>query len=121
MPCLMSAVKYIISPLLIRNAYDSLVTPAWQAGNMNIELRQLRYFVAVAEEMHLGRAAARLHMTLPPQSQTIQAMEASLGAALFHRSRRNVAFTAAGIALLPQAQRLLSEAGARPGRARRAA
>jgi len=88
---------------------------------MNIELRQLRYFVAVAEEMHFGRAAARLHMTQPPLSQTIQALEASLGAALFHRSRRNVALTAAGMALLPQAQRLLSEAEALPELARRAA
>jgi len=88
---------------------------------MNIELRQLRYFVAVAEEMHFGRAAMRLHMTQPPLSQTIQALEAALGAALFHRSRRNISLTAAGMALLPQAQRLIAEAETLPELARRAA
>lgn len=88
---------------------------------MNIELRQLRYFVAVAEELHFGRAAARLHMTQPPLSQTIQALESTLGAALFHRSRRSVVLTAAGIALLPQAQRLLSETGALADLVQRAA
>jgi len=88
---------------------------------MNIELRQLRYFVAVAEENHFGRAAARLHMTQPPLSQTIQALEASLGTPLFLRTKRSVALTAAGLALLPEARRILQQAATLPDLARRAA
>jgi DNA-binding transcriptional LysR family regulator len=88
---------------------------------MNIELRQLRYFVAVAEENHFGRAAIRLHMTQPPLSQTIQSLEASLGTPLFARTKRSVALTPAGLALLPEARRILQQAGALPDLARRAA
>lgn len=88
---------------------------------MNIELRQLRYFVAVAEEMHFGRAAMRLHMTQPPLSQTIQALEAALGTLLFFRTKRSVALTPAGTALLPEARRLLLQAETLPDLVRRAA
>jgi DNA-binding transcriptional LysR family regulator len=88
---------------------------------MSIELRQLRYFVAVAEERHFGRAAARLHMTQPPLSQAIQALEADIGTPLFERTKRSVALTRAGAALLPEAQRLLQQASALPDLARRAA
>ncbi|WP_426210098.1 LysR family transcriptional regulator [Massilia sp. TWP1-3-3] len=86
-----------------------------------IELRQLRYFVSVAEELHFGRAAARLHMTQPPLSQTIFALEAALEVALFERNRRGVALTTAGAALLPEARRLLAHAGELPELVQRAA
>jgi DNA-binding transcriptional LysR family regulator len=88
---------------------------------MNLELRQLRYFIAVAEELHFGKAAARLHMTQPPLSQTIQGLEELLGAPLFERSRRAVALTPAGAALLPEARRMLVQAGELPELVRRAA
>jgi DNA-binding transcriptional LysR family regulator len=88
---------------------------------MSIELRQLRYFVTIAEELHFGRAAARLHMTQPPLSQTMFALEALLGAPLFDRNRRGVALTTAGAALLPEARRLLAQAGELPDLVQRAA
>lgn len=86
-----------------------------------IELRQLRHFIAVAEELHFGRAARRLHMTQPPLSQSIQALEAQLGAPLFARTRRSVALSAAGEALLPEALRILQQVGELPALAQKTA
>ncbi|HEV7835626.1 MAG TPA: LysR family transcriptional regulator [Caballeronia sp.] len=78
----------------------------------NIELRLLRYFVTVAEEMHFGRAAARLAMTQPPLSQAIRALEDMLGVALFVRTKRSVELTPVGKDLLPEVRRLLADADA---------
>ncbi|TDU80187.1 DNA-binding transcriptional LysR family regulator [Streptomyces sp. KS 21] len=74
-----------------------------------MELRTLRYFVAVAEELHFGRAAARLHMSQPPLSRAIKQLEADLGAALLHRSAAGVTLTPAGTALLDEARTLLQQ------------
>lgn len=72
-----------------------------------MELRQLRYALAVADELHFGHAARRLHMTQPSLSRQVRALEREIGVDLFTRTSRGVQLTAAGAELAPQARRVL--------------
>jgi DNA-binding transcriptional LysR family regulator len=91
--------------------------------NMDVHLRDLRYFVAVAEELHFTRAAERLYVSQPALSKQIRALERQVGIELFRRDRHGVALTDAGTALLPHARGVLGawEEGAAAVNAVRAA
>ena len=85
-----------------------------------METRELRYFVAVAEELHFGRAADRLGIAQPPLSRAIAQLERRLGVALFERTSRSVALTGAGEVLLAEGRAALDAVDAADRRTRRA-
>lgn len=85
-----------------------------------LETRELRYFVAVAEDLHFGRAAQRLGIAQPPLSRAIQQLERRLGVVLLERDRRGVSLTAAGSVLLVEGRATLEAAGAAARRTQRA-
>ncbi len=95
--------------------------PPRPPGQAAPELRALRQFLVLAEELHFGRAAQRLHMTQPPLTLALQSLEQRLGARLFERSQRSVALSAAGAALVPAVRRLLQAADDLPRLAQAAA
>lgn len=92
-----------------------------QTNDVSMELYQLRSFVAVAEELHVSRAAARLHLAQPTLSRQIAALERSVGVPLFRRTQRRLQLTSAGEALLTGAREILRRADGATEQARRAA
>src|SRR4030095_10334531 len=90
-------------------------------GEASMELRHLRYFVTVAREGHITRAAEKLHMQQPPLSQQIKALESEIDAALFVRHPRGVSLTDAGRSFLADAEAVLAQVDRASARARRTA
>ena len=107
-------VQYVKAALSIRFEYGKTMHP-------RMELRHLRYFVAVAEARHMTRAAERLGMQQPPLSQQIKMLESELGFALFRRHPKGVELTTGGIAYLPEARAILASVDIAAAKAARAA
>ncbi|MFX4228959.1 MAG: LysR family transcriptional regulator [Porticoccaceae bacterium] len=83
-----------------------LLVTGQREHDLLFELHQLNCFIVVAEELHFGKAAARLNMTQPPLSRQIQVLEHKMGVSLFNRSSRSVALTPTGLSFLPEARRI---------------
>jgi DNA-binding transcriptional LysR family regulator len=100
--------------------HSAAAQPISPLGAEGIELRLLRYFLAVAEEGHFGRAAKRLHISQPPLSQAIRKLETHLGVELFRRGSRGVALTDAGATFAEEVRKVLAGVDVAVAEARRA-
>jgi DNA-binding transcriptional LysR family regulator len=120
-PCCASPAAVSKADAVVRDAVTASTERATVPGPMDLDLRKLRSFVAVAEHLHFRRAAEALHIAQPALSRQIRALERELGVQLFDRDQRSTALTAAGRQLLDDARPLLAAADATRRRVQRAA